>query len=41
MLHGAAPDMGQLDDDMINGTNGRFEIPNRGTSFTFGCTVTE
>jgi len=41
VLHGAAPDSGQLDDDMINGTNGRFEIPNRGTSFTFGCTVTE
>ena len=41
VLHGAAPDTGQLDDDVINGTNGRFEIPNRGTSFTFGCTVTE
>jgi alpha-glucosidase len=41
VLHGAAPDTGQLDDDMINGTNGRFEIPNRGASFTFGCTVTE
>jgi alpha-glucosidase len=41
VLHGAAPDTGQLDDDMINGTNGRFELPNRGTSFTFGCAVTE
>jgi alpha-glucosidase len=41
VLHGAAPDAGQLDDVMITGTNGRFEIFNRGTAFTFGCTVTE
>jgi alpha-glucosidase len=39
VLHGAAPDAGQLDEDMITGTNGRFEISNRGTSFTFACTV--
>jgi alpha-glucosidase len=41
VLHGAAPDAGQLDEVMITGTNGRFEIFNRGTAFTFGCTVTE
>jgi alpha-glucosidase len=39
VLHGAAPDAGRLDEDLITGTNGRFEIPNRGTSFTFACTV--
>jgi alpha-glucosidase len=39
VLHGAAPDAGRLDEDMITGINGRFEIPNRGTSFTFTCTV--
>jgi alpha-glucosidase len=39
VLHGAAADMGQLDDVMITGANGRFEIANRGTNFNFGCTV--
>jgi hypothetical protein len=39
VLHGAAPHAGRLDEDVITGTNGRFEISNRGTSFTFACTV--
>jgi hypothetical protein len=39
VLHGAAPDAGTLDDVTIIGTNGRFEIPNAGTGFTFTCTV--
>ena len=39
VLHGAAPDAATLDDVMIIGTNGRFEIPNTGTGFTFACTV--
>jgi alpha-glucosidase len=39
VLHGATPDAGRLDDVMITGTNGRFEIPNRGSGFSFGCTV--
>jgi alpha-glucosidase len=41
VFHGAAPDAGQLDDVMITGTNGRFEIPNSGSSFSFACTVTQ
>jgi alpha-glucosidase len=40
VLHGAAPDTGQLDDVVISGTDGRFEIPNSGSGFSFGCTVT-
>jgi alpha-glucosidase len=39
VLHGAAPDAGRLDEDVITGTNGRFEISNRGTGFTFACPV--
>jgi alpha-glucosidase len=41
VLHGAPPDTGRLDDAMITGSNGRFEIPNRGSDFSFGCTVSE
>ena len=41
VLHGAAPDAGSLDDVTIIGTNGRFEIPNAGTGFSFTCTVPE
>jgi alpha-glucosidase len=41
VLHGAAPDAGTLDAITIIGTNGRFEIPNAGTGFTFTCTVPE
>ena len=40
VLHGEAPDAATLDDVMITGTNGRFDIPNNGTGFTFACTVT-
>jgi alpha-glucosidase len=39
VLHGAAPETGHLDDAVIAGANGRFEIANRGTSFRFACTV--
>jgi alpha-glucosidase len=39
VLHGAAPDAATLDDVTISGTNGRFEIPNAGTGFTFACPV--
>jgi alpha-glucosidase len=39
VLHGGAPDAGQLDAVMITGANGRFEIANRGTGFTFACTL--
>jgi alpha-glucosidase len=39
VLHGAASDAATLDDVMIIGTNGRFELPNTGTGFTFACTV--
>jgi hypothetical protein len=39
VLHGAASETGHLDDVMITGANGRFEIANRGTSFRFACTV--
>ena len=39
VLHGAAPDAGTLDAVTIIGTNGRFEISNAGTGFTFTCTV--
>jgi alpha-glucosidase len=41
VLHGAAPDEASLDDTMINGTGGRFEIPNEGVGFSFRCMVTE
>jgi hypothetical protein len=40
-LHGAAADSATLDDAMITGTNGRFEIPNAGTGFTFACTLSD
>ncbi len=40
VLHGEAPDAATLDDVMITGTNGRFDIANTGTGFTFACTVT-
>ena len=39
VFHGAAPDAAHLDDVMITGTNGRFEIPNSGSGFNFVCTV--
>jgi alpha-glucosidase len=39
VLHGAAPATGQLDDVTITGSNGRFQIANRGTGFRFACTV--
>jgi alpha-glucosidase len=41
VLHGAAPAAAELDDVMITGSNGRFEIANRGTGFRLACTVTE
>jgi alpha-glucosidase len=41
VLHGAAPDVATLDDAMITGTGGRFDIPNTGNGFTFGCRVTQ
>ena len=41
VLHGAAPETARLDDVMITGANGRFEISNRGTHFRFDCTVPE
>jgi alpha-glucosidase len=41
VLHGAASDVAGLDDAMITGSGGRFEIPNSGTGFTFGCRVAE
>jgi alpha-glucosidase len=41
VLHGMAPEQAQLDDIMIIGTDGRFEIPSDGMGFRFSCTVTE
>jgi len=41
VLHGAAPEEASLDDTMITGTGGRFEIPNEGVGFDFRCMVTE
>jgi alpha-glucosidase len=41
VLHGAAPDSATLDDAMITGIDGRFEIPNAGTGFTFACTLSD
>ena len=40
VLHGEAPDAATWTIVMITGTNGRFEIANTGTGFTFACTVT-
>jgi len=40
-LHGAAPEEARLDDTMIIGIAGRFEVPNRGTGFGFSCMVPE
>jgi hypothetical protein len=40
VLHGEAPGAATLDDVMITGTDGRFEVPNTGRGFTFACTVT-
>ena len=40
VLHGAAPEEAYIDDAMIIGSAGRFEIPNRGVRFSFSCTVT-
>jgi hypothetical protein len=41
ILHGAAPEEARLDDTMIIGVAGRFEVPNRGTGFSFSCMVPE
>ncbi|HEY6809776.1 MAG TPA: TIM-barrel domain-containing protein [Propionibacteriaceae bacterium] len=41
VLHGATPEEASLDDAMIIGTGGRFEIPNEGVGFSFRCRVTE
>jgi alpha-glucosidase len=41
VLHGTAPAQARLDDIMIIGTDGRFEIPNEGVGFSFSCTVPE
>ena len=41
VLHGATPEEASLDDTMIIGTGGRFEIPNEGVGFSFRCMVTE
>jgi hypothetical protein len=41
ILHGAAPEEARLDDTMIIGAAGRFEVPNRGTGFSFSCMVPE
>jgi alpha-glucosidase len=41
VLHGTAPEEASLDDTMIIGSGGRFEVPNRGTGFSFSCTVPE
>jgi alpha-glucosidase len=39
VLHGAEADAARLDDVMIIGANGRFEISNSGSGFAFACTV--
>ena len=39
VLHGTAPEEARLDDVMIIGSDGRFEIPNEGGGFSFSCTV--
>jgi alpha-glucosidase len=39
VFRGAAPDTGHLDDVMITGTDGRFELPNSGSDFDFACTI--
>jgi alpha-glucosidase len=41
VLHGAVPEEAYLDDTMIIGSGGRFEIPNRGFRFSFSCMVPE
>jgi alpha-glucosidase len=41
VLHGAAPDAASLDESMITGSAGRFDLANAGTGFTFGCSVSE
>jgi alpha-glucosidase len=41
VLHGAAPEEAYLDDTMIIGNGGRFEIPNSGVGFSFSCIVPE
>jgi alpha-glucosidase len=41
VLHGATPEEATLDDTMIIGTGGRFEVPNEGVGFSFRCRVTE
>jgi alpha-glucosidase len=41
VLHGAVPEEANLDDTMIIGSGGRFEIPNRGFRFSFSCMVPE
>ena len=41
VLHGATPEEASLDDTMIIGTGGRFEIPNDGVGFSFRCMVTQ
>jgi alpha-glucosidase len=39
VLHGAVPDEASLDNTVIVGTAGRFEVPNRGAGFSFSCTL--
>jgi alpha-glucosidase len=39
VLHGAVPDEASLDNTVIVGTAGRFEVPNRGAGFSFSCAV--
>jgi alpha-glucosidase len=41
VLHGATPEVASLDDTMIIGTGGRFELPNEGVDFSFRCSVTD
>jgi alpha-glucosidase len=41
ILHGAALEEARLDDTTIIGVAGRFEVPNRGTGFSFSCMVPE
>ena len=41
VLHGTAPEQARLDDIMIIGTDGRFQVPNGGVGFRFSCKVTE
>jgi alpha-glucosidase len=41
VLHGAAPETARLDDTMITGSAGRFQIPNRGADFSFAFAAAE